>query len=356
MNRPVLYVTGSRAPRPVARRAIFCDGGRDASYRDGIDLELSHWIPNATPPQFKADTSTATCLRFLAAPEATDYDLVINNHADVDGVLSTFVLLHSQLALRHRETLVQAAEIGDFSSWGTPAAQHLAQALLCLMVDREALDGHELYRRCYQRIHAVLTGERFAECADGLQALAASMAYIENGSIERTQLGERFVHYAIPRSLAETDLAAALHIPPFNVPFSRAALLWPHARAKRDRERVQLVSTATRQGLYYDLWYPGYVWADIVTLWRAPGIQSAAGSNEHTLAYSQLADAVAELSRLETAAGIWSLASRLSPFDGVPGRNFPVVLSFMHGGRPAPSALPGDVVTGLLAPVLATLG
>lgn len=351
MSRAALYVTGSRGPRPDSRCAIFCDGGRDASYRDGIDLELSHWIPNATPARFKADTSTEICLRFVAVPHTHDYDLVINNHADVDGVLSTFVLLHPQLALRHRETLVQAAAMGDFSSWGEPAAQHLAQALLCLMPGQDAVDAQELYRRCYHRVHACLAGERLAECAAGLQALAASMAHIEDGSIARTQLTDRLVHYAIPRSLAEQDLAAALHVPAFNVPFSRAALLWPHARARLDRERVQLVSIATRHGIYYDLWYPGYVWAD-TTLWRAPGVHSAVGSNEHTLEYAHLTEAVAELARLETAQGAWSLATRLTPFAGVAGRHFPVVLSFMCDGHPAPSGLPSEVVCGVLVPVL----
>jgi hypothetical protein len=145
-------------------------------------------------------------------------------------------------------------------------------------------------------------------------------------------------------------------IPAFNVPFSRPALLWPHARAKFDRERAHLVSIATREGLYYDLWYPGYVWADTVTLWRAPGVKSAAGSNQHTLECSPLTRAVAELTRLETADGRWSLATCLSPFAGVPGRDFPVVLSFMRAGAPAPSGLPPDVVSELLAPVLSEAG
>jgi hypothetical protein len=112
-----------------------------------------------------------------------------------------------------------------------------------------------------------------------------------------------------------------------------------------------LVSVAARAGLYYDLWYPGYVWADTVTLWRAPGVMSAVATNDHILDYPQLTAAVAELTRWETADGKWLLATHFSPFAGVPGRNFPVVLSFMRGAQPAASGLPCDVVAGLLAPL-----
>ena len=354
MQRSRLYVTGSRAPRPAARRVAFCDGGRDATFREDVDLELSHWIPNATPADFKADTSTEICLRYVAAPGTADIDLVINNHVDVDGVLSTFVLLHPEISLQHRATLIEAASMGDFGGWGDTEARHLAQSLLWSIQERDRVDPLDLYQQCFQRVLASLAGERFAECVEGLQALAASDARIAAGSVARTQLSEHFVHYAVPRALAEPDLAAALYIPPLNAPLSRAALLWPQARARHDFERVQLISVAIGEGHYYDLWYPGYVWADTVSLWRAPGVRSAVATNDHRLEYSALTAAVAELNRLETAAGQWLLATRLSPFVGVAGRDFPVVLSFLRGGEPAASGLPCDVVSGLLAPLFAS--
>jgi hypothetical protein len=136
-----------------------------------------------------------------------------------------------------------------------------------------------------------------------------------------------------------------------NAPLSRAGLLWPQARARRDFERVQLVSVGAQAGYYYDLWYPGYVWADTVTLWRTPGLKAAVGTNDHILDDPRLTAAVADLTHLETADGQWTLATRLSPFAGVPGRNFPVVLSFMRAGQPAVSGLPCEVVAGLLAPL-----
>ena len=44
-----LYVLGSRRPQPMSKRTIFADGSADETFRDDVDLELSHWLPNRTP-------------------------------------------------------------------------------------------------------------------------------------------------------------------------------------------------------------------------------------------------------------------------------------------------------------------
>lgn len=355
MSQPRLHISGSRSLRPHAHRVVFCDGSRDDTYRQGLDLELSHWVPNTTPARFKADTSTEICLRCVAAGEHADFDLVINNHVDVDGVLSTFVLLHPELSLQHCQTLVQAAEMGDFSGCGTADAQHLFQALVCAIATLEAqrVDPLEIYQRCYERTLACLSGTRFAECDAGLAALQASIVRIEAGSIVRTLVTPRLVHYHVALALTAADPVACLQLPGLNEPLSPGMPLLPHARARFDRERVQLVSTELADGIYYDLWYPGYVWADTVSLWRAPGVLGVSSINLHSFQYPQLAAAVAELRELETAAGEWILATELSAFVAVPGRGFPVVLAFMKDGAPAPSALPGSRVAGVLAPAFA---
>jgi hypothetical protein len=354
MSSPIraLHITGSHAPRPPAARVIFCDGGVDATYRDGIDLELSHWIPNTTPPQYKASTSTEICIRF-AESAVPEYDLVINNHVDIDGVLSTFALLYPEAAIRHRATLVQAAEMGDFWGWGEPEAQHLFQALACLTATlrERAVDPLESYTLCFERVHAALDGARFDECGAGLAALRDSVGCVETGEIGRTVLGDRAVHYAVPRSIASRALAAALHIPAFCAPLSRAALLPPYARAKHDAQRVQLVSVETDEGHYYDLWLPGYTWAETVGWWRPPGVTHTGSSNAYELRCAALDELVAELTRLETARGSWALARKFTPFATLAGRGFPVVLSFLHDSAPAPSALPPDAVASRLARV-----
>jgi len=349
-----LHIDDGRTPRPEARRILYCDGVADGTYREGIDLELSHWIPNRTPRAFKADSSTEICMKFVEAGDG-DHDLVVNNHTDVDGMLSAFVLLFGELALRHRQTIVQAAEMGDFWGWGDRPARELFQGLVCLIAELREREtaAEDIHRRGFERIRAILSGTRFPEGEDGLAALDETVARIEEGTIPRTEFGPRFAGYIVPRVPAERDLAAALDVPEFNIPLSRATLLSPYARARFDRERVQLVSVAVGNGWYHDLWYPGYVWAETVSLWRPAGIESAGDSNVHRLHFPSLARAAAFLGRSETADGRWTLADGLSPFGTIPGRNFPVVLSFMKDGRPSPSALPPGAVAGVLAPAFA---
>lgn len=348
-----LYIVGSRRPRPAAERVIYCDGGTDDSYREGIDLELSHWIPNRTPDEFKAGTSTQICMKFVAGTGRDDpYDLVVNNHVDVDGVLSAYALLFPASALAHQHTLEQAADMGDFWGWGDPEARELFQALALLMrrFAESKTDPQVVYERCFDCTHAMLSGERWADCAPGLSALESADARISKGEIERAVTGHYFVHYALPRSLAETDLEAALHVPRFNAPISRRAILPPHARARRDGERVQLVSVEAEGGWYYDLWYPGYTWADTVGRWRPPGVRPAGSSNAHQFLHPPLRAGVDALADREKGAhGRWTLAGMLSPFASLEGRNFSVVLSFLADGAPAPSSLPPAKVVPILA-------
>jgi hypothetical protein len=346
------HIAGSRTARPGAQRVIFCDGGVDDTYRDGTDLELSHWIPNRTPRRFKADTSTEICFEFVAGGGLEEgFDLVVNNHLDVDGVLSVFVLLVGEEALPHRRRIVQAAEMGDFWGWGDTSAQELFQALSLLMsrlaVAKEDLQA--IYADCFAEARAVLAGRRDAAWAEGLGALAASIALVESGDVTRTLCHSRFVHYTIPHAVARRDPDAALHAPRFNAPLSPKTLLLPHARARWDRDRVQLVSVEATNGWYHDLCYPGYAWAETPRSWRAPGLVSAGTSNLHGLDHQPLANAAGTLAREETARGEWALARQLSPFSSLSGRSFPVVLSFMADGAPAPSALPPAVVREHLA-------
>jgi hypothetical protein len=346
-----LHITRSATARPPSARTMFCDGGVDATYRPGVDLELSHWIPNTTPARYKASTSTEICMRYVEAADDAEFDLVVNNHIDVDGVLSTFVLLHPQVSLRHRETIVQAAEMGDFAAWGDTPAQYLCQSLLLYIAELQAqqLDPQDIYLRCYQRVHAALSGERPTECEPAIAALRTSLDNIAHNIIARVPVTKRLTQYVVPKELAERDLSAALFAPRFDTPLSATAWLPPHARAKFDREHAQLVSIETRNGHHHDLWYPGYAWAETVGWWQPPGLQSTGNSNRHILDYPLLTAAAATLQQHESADGQWMLARELSPFGTVVGRNFPIVLSFMRANQPAVSALSPTFVANTLA-------
>src|SRR5262245_50943234 len=352
-----LYVLGSRRPRPTSAGTIFADGSADETFRERIDLELSHWLPNRTPPEFKADTSTEICMRFVASSPHGSSDLAINNHLDVDGVLSVFTLVHPALALSHRDVIVATARMGDFWDWGERPAQILFQRLTSFQrqVDRESTDLQDIYEACFALVREVLTtGTVPDEAGAGLAALAASDRRVETGEIARTVLSERFVHFALPARFAEEDLERALHVPAFNVPLSNRAWLLPQTRNRHDRERIQLVSVARGGGWSYDLWYPGYRWADTPNSWAAPGFSFSGSTNGYYYGHPPLAAAVDALRADERGPGKWVLATELSPFATIPGRNYPVVLSFVdEAGRPSTSTLPPEDVARRLAAAFA---
>jgi len=354
MARPTrqrrFHILGSQSSRPASPAVIYCDGGTDDQFRAGVDLELSHWIPNQTPDRFKADTSTEICLNFVASGDPR-FDLVVNNHVDVDGMLAVFVLVTGEWALPHRRTLTQAAEMGDFWGWGEPAAQALFQSLTVLLrkLQSEKADPNALYARCFDHIVAFLSDESTLPVDPGLAALSDSVALIERGDVARKVLGERFAQYVIPRRLVGNDVSRAVRVPPFNAPLSSESLLLPQARARFDRERVHLVSVETDAGWHHDLWYPGYAWADTPRSWRPAGLSAKGDSNTHVLDHPPLAAAVDALASLERADGQWTLARGVTPFSALHGRGFPVVLSFLADGRLATSSLEPALVAEPLA-------
>jgi hypothetical protein len=347
------HIQGGQGPRPTAHGVIYCDGGTDDQFRDGVDLQLSHWIPNQTPESFKADTSTEICLNFVASGDRR-FDLVVNNHADVDGVLAVFSLVAGAWALPHRRILTQAAEMGDFWAWGEPPAQALFQTLTLLIrkLQSEKTDANALYQRCFDHVFAFLSGESLLPTEPGLCALSDSVALVEHGDIARRVHDEHFAHYMIPRRLSGGDLPRALRVPTFNAPLSYECLLWPQARARFDRERVHLVSIEADAGWYHDLWYPGYAWADTPRSWRPAGLSPQGDSNSHVLDHATLADVVDGLAILERGTGQWTLARRLTPFSTLKGRGFPVVLSFLGDDAPAASTLEPELVAERLARVV----
>ena len=62
-----------------AERIIFVDGVCPDALTE-VDLELSHWLPNNTPVQYKKDTSTEICFSFLDKAVKHHYGQVTSNH------------------------------------------------------------------------------------------------------------------------------------------------------------------------------------------------------------------------------------------------------------------------------------
>ena len=112
-------------------------------------------------------------------------------------------------------------------------------------------------------------------------------------------------------------------------------LLLPQARARYDGERLQLISVETAAGWHHDLWLPGYAWAETPQRWPVPGL----AADGHAFQHLDLRRAVRQLAAAERQSGEWQLAERISFFSTLPGRGYPVLLSFLSDGASAPSSL-----------------
>jgi hypothetical protein len=315
---------------------------------------LSHWRPNRTPPAYRAGTSTEICFRFLDAPLPGDWTVAVNNHLDVDGILSVYTLVHSPTALRRRREIIEAAEMGDFWGWGSPPAQRLFQGLTRLMKERSGAEvsTQAIYDEAFRRIPSLLDGTdpESPDIEASLAPLHQNVEWVEKGTITRSALGDRFSHYVIPSSVVAGDLERALRVPKFNEVISPAILYWPQARARWDAERMCLVSTESPAGWYHDLWFPGYLWADTENLWTLPGMHHCDGMEVYDLTNSRLLSAVNDLQHHETAVGTWVAGNEGSPFYDLVQGAFPLAARFVDGGgHPTPSSLSRERVAARLS-------
>ena len=342
-------------PPADAGRIIFCDGAGGEAFREDCDLDLSHWRPNRTPKPYRADTSTEICFRFLDRPVEADWTLAVNNHLDVDGMLSVYTLVHSRHALAHRRTIVQAAEMGDFWSWGEPPAQRLFEGLTDLM-NRGTRDGQTpqaVYEEAFRRIPALIdrTDPDSSEIEMSLEPLRTGVRMVEQEAIRRRERCPRFAQYVMPKSVVRDDIEQATYIPKFNERISDKALLWPHARARWDDQRVCLVSVETARGWHHDLWFPGYLWADVEDRWTMPGMHYRNGMESYDLNLPLLDRAIEQLTRAERGAGHWTIGSGAFMFNSMIQSQYPVVARVLDAqGHPVASQLEPELVADTLLP------
>lgn len=342
-------IIGHGAARPVAEAIIFCDGTGGIAFQPQTDLELSHWRPNQTPVEYRAGTSTEICFRFLDAPRGGSWTVAVNNHVDVDGILSVYVLVHSEHALTHRRTIIEAAEMGDFWNWGELSAQRVFQGITQIMNLGGA--GRAVYTEAFRRIPAFIDGTdadaRLIE--ESLLPLRRSVQLIEQGTIVRTLISDRLAHYVVPVAVAGDDDERAAYTPEFNEPISEKCILWPEVRARWDAQRLCLVSIERKGGWFHDLWFPGYLWADTEGRWQVPGLTYNDGMASYRLDNPRLIAAFEDLQRQESAPGRWTLGGTELPFGTAIEEQFPLGGRFVNEqGRPAVSQLSPQLVAQVL--------
>lgn len=339
--------------RPDAERIIFCDGTGGACYRPETDLELSHWRPNHTPAEYRAGTSTEICFRFLDRPRPGCWTAAVNNHVDVDGILSVYVLLHGPHALAHRQVIIQAAEIGDFWGWGEVPAQRVFQGVTRIM---SLGQGRAVYEQAFRRIPGLIDGTDPDVNAinKSLEPLRRGVERVEQGQVSRSLLSERLSHYVVPISLAGDDDERASHVPEFNEAIADVGVLFPQVRARWDAERICLVSVERKAGWFHELWFPGYLWADTAGLWQVTGLTYPSGMGNYRLDHPALVGAFEELQRRETAPGSWGFGgTHLAWADELQGK-FPLAGRFLdeRGGSAASKLSPEFVAKVLKAAIV----
>jgi hypothetical protein len=268
----------------------------------------------------------------------------VNNHVDVDGILSIYTLVASGFALAHRQVILQAAEMGDFWGWGEPAAQRLFQGLTYLMEENRS--PRETYHEAFRRIPGLIEGsdEESSHIEDSLAPLRRQVELVELGRISRVLRTDRLAQYIVPLDSAGDDERSA-YVPGFNEAISSRASLWPQARARWDAQRVCIVSFERKTGWFHDVCCPGYLWADTENKWLVPGLSYGEGMGSYEIRNDLLIAAMKNLQQRETSPGWWGLGGTGLPFADHLQELFPVIARFLASeGRPAASQLSPDQV------------
>lgn len=327
MQEVNFYCEGSLQPKPYSSRTMYVDGTAGKEFREGVDVELSHWRPNRTEDWYKGGTSTEICFNYLALNSTINYDLVVNNHLDVDGVLSVFVLTHPAVALKYKREVIDAAKAGDFWSWAEGKGFKIFQLLSLFFEKCEAatIGLRESYRRCFALILRILQGEMNHLQAEKI--LHDQYSLITKGKILREELNSRVVSYHVPWSLMQGDVEKFLATPKFNEPISHRLSFWPQVRNRLDEERLQLVSFEMANGIHYELWLPGYCWADTKGLWRPSGMITPEKMGDSSkLQWAELNKIIEDLNTQEDSSR-WNLFSGFDFANSENYRDFPIIMT-----------------------------
>ena len=102
----------------------------DGSGNENTLIALSHWPKSGTPSELKDDLSVQIVFKYLENPKFhIKTDIVSNNHFDEDGLVGIYALLNPELAIKQKSLLIDIGNAGDFGTYKTREAAHIAFVL-----------------------------------------------------------------------------------------------------------------------------------------------------------------------------------------------------------------------------------
>ncbi|PCJ18242.1 MAG: hypothetical protein COB02_11690 [Candidatus Cloacimonadota bacterium] len=340
------------------KKCVFVDG-TSTLIDINKDLELSHWIPNNTQDIYKAATSTQICFNYVKLNDLSNYDCVINNHVDVDGILSAFVIMFSKVSLKYEAIISGASMMGDFSAYGPYDVSHFYIHLGEEIKKYQSLkiDSQQIFEKCFLFIKDYFLDKKYVYdeyAKKSIDELENSLNLVKNNKIQRVLQNDLFSSYFIPFELTKLYDKSPIYKAGFDFGLDIKQLLPMQILNYFDFERQKLLIVENEEGSYfYDCLLPDYLWAETSALYRTKGVSSTDSTNVHLFENSKLLEAQKLLQKAEKNQGLWELATTFHPFSSIKGRGFPVVLSFMNEGKVAPSSNKPNFVIGLLEGVWA---
>ncbi|MEA3054965.1 MAG: hypothetical protein QOD30_397 [Actinomycetota bacterium] len=133
-----LELTSGRTVRFVPLRYLEYEASRsvpnvvvDGSPNESTRLTLTHWPGHPAPDGFADDLSAQMAFRYLDSDMSLhgEAEVVTNNHFDQDGTVSIFALTSPDVALAHRDLLVDVASAGDFGTYRDRRAARISMVL-----------------------------------------------------------------------------------------------------------------------------------------------------------------------------------------------------------------------------------
>jgi hypothetical protein len=280
----------------------------DGSSRKATVLTLSHWPKSGTPWPLKGDLSAESAFLYLDSPAfAVEADAVSNDHLDLDGFIAVAALALPDLALAHRDLLIEVARAGDFATTTDDRARKIAFTLGALTdperstFDRAIFEQQRplqvaaLYRALLDELPALLAD---IDAYRGLweqeeESFAASEAAIDAGAVTITEF-------------PDADLAVVDLDPTARLGGNHRFCLqgWGPLNPIAVHNRTSALRIIYAQGKRYGLLYRFESWVQLVSRRPAPRIE--------------LAELAAALTASERDGATWSWGFPNNPNPPIP--------------------------------------